>query len=140
MHNRDFTLFTIRTFAFCGKLSDDKIKHPLDLKHRKLVNIFFTLRLFVPAFGHFDENDILPMFSKYNITTFYAPPTMLRMLIRGDLSKFDLSSIHHMTTAGEALNPEVFKQFKAATGLEIMEGFGQTETTLAIANLYGTTP
>ena len=96
--------------------------------------------VFVYDFDRFDENDILPMFSKYNITTFCAPPTMLRMLIRGDLSKFDLSSIHHMTTAGEALNPEVFKQFKDATGLEIMEGFGQTETTLAIANLYGTTP
>ncbi len=96
--------------------------------------------VFVYDFDKFDENEILPMFAKYNITTFCAPPTMLRMLIRGDLSKFDLSSIHHMTTAGEALNPEVFKQFKAATGLEIMEGFGQTETTLAIANLYGTTP
>ena len=96
--------------------------------------------VFVYDFDKFDENDILPMFAKYNITTFCAPPTMLRMLIRGDLSKFDLSSIHHMTTAGEALNPEVFKQFKEATGLEIMEGFGQTETTLAIANLYGTTP
>ena len=96
--------------------------------------------VFVYDFDRFDENDILPMFAKYNITTFCAPPTMLRMLIRGDLSKFDLSSIHHMTTAGEALNPEVFKQFKDATGLEIMEGFGQTETTLAIANLYGTTP
>ena len=96
--------------------------------------------VFVYDFERFDENDILPMFAKYQITTFCAPPTMLRMLIRGDLSKFDLSSIHHMTTAGEALNPEVFKQFKAATGLEIMEGFGQTETTLTIANLYGTTP
>ncbi|MBE7061150.1 MAG: cupin domain-containing protein [Clostridiales bacterium] len=96
--------------------------------------------VFVYDFDRFDENDILPMFAQYNITTFCAPPTMLRMLIRGDLSKFDLSSIHHMTTAGEALNPEVFNQFKAATGLEIMEGFGQTETTLAIANLYGTTP
>lgn len=96
--------------------------------------------VFVYDFDRFDENDILPMFAKYNITTFCAPPTMLRMLIRGDLSKYDLSSIHHMTTAGEALNPEVFKQFKAATGLEIMEGFGQTETTLAIANLVGTTP
>jgi len=96
--------------------------------------------VFVYDFDRFDENDILPMFAKYNITTFCAPPTMLRMLIRGDLSKFDLSSIHHMTTAGEALNPEVFKQFKDATGLEIMEGFGQTETTLAIANLYGTKP
>ncbi|MBQ8533308.1 MAG: AMP-binding protein [Clostridia bacterium] len=94
--------------------------------------------VFVYDFDRFDENDILPMFAKYNITTFCAPPTMLRMLIRGDLSKFDLSSIHHMTTAGEALNPEVFKQFKDATGLEIMEGFGQTETTLIIANLLGT--
>ncbi len=96
--------------------------------------------VFVYDFDRFDENDILPMFAKYNITTFCAPPTMLRMLIRGDLSKFDLSSIHHMTTAGEALNPEVFKQFKEATGLEIMEGFGQTETTLIIANLAGTVP
>ena len=96
--------------------------------------------VFVYDFDKFDENDILPMFAKYQITTFCAPPTMLRMLIRGDLSKYDLSSIHHMTTAGEALNPEVFKQFKAATGLEIMEGFGQTETTLTIANLYGTAP
>ncbi len=96
--------------------------------------------VFVYDFDKFDENDLLPMFAKYNITTFCAPPTMLRMLIRGDLSKYDLSSIHHMTTAGEALNPEVFNKFKEATGLEIMEGFGQTETTLAIANLYGTTP
>ena len=96
--------------------------------------------VFVYDFDKFDENDLLPMFAKYNITTFCAPPTMLRMLIRGDLSKYDLSSILHMTTAGEALNPEVFNKFKEATGLEIMEGFGQTETTLAIANLYGTTP
>ncbi|MBE7081095.1 MAG: cupin domain-containing protein [Clostridiales bacterium] len=96
--------------------------------------------VFVYDFDKFDENDLLPMFARYNITTFCAPPTMLRMLIRGDLSKYDLSSIHHMTTAGEALNPEVFNKFKEATGLEIMEGFGQTETTLAIANLYGTTP
>ena len=96
--------------------------------------------VFVYDFDKFDENDLLPMFAEYNITTFCAPPTMLRMLIRGDLSKYDLSSIHHMTTAGEALNPEVFNKFKSATGLEIMEGFGQTETTLAIANLYGTTP
>ena len=96
--------------------------------------------VFVYDFDRFDENDILPMFAKYNITTFCAPPTMLRMLIRGDLSKYDLSSIHHMTTAGEALNPEVFKKFKEATGLEIMEGFGQTETTLTISNLVGTIP
>ena len=96
--------------------------------------------VFVYDFDRFNADEILPMFAKYNITTFCAPPTMLRMLVKSDLSKFDLSSIHHMTTAGEALNPEVFKQFKDATGLEIMEGFGQTETTLTIANLSGTVP
>ncbi len=96
--------------------------------------------VFVYDFDRFDAADILPMFAKYGITTFCAPPTMLRMLIKEDLSKYDLSSIKHMTTAGEALNPEVYKQFEKATGLQIMEGFGQTETTLTIANLRGTTP
>ena len=96
--------------------------------------------VFVYDFDRFDASEILPMFSKYNITTFCAPPTMYRMLIKQDLSKYDLSSIKHATIAGEALNPEVFKQFEAATGLQLMEGFGQTETTLTIANLIGTTP
>ena len=96
--------------------------------------------VFVYDFDRFSAADILPMFAKYNITTFCAPPTMLRMLIKEDLSKYDLSSIHHMTTAGEALNPEVSRQFELATGLTIMEGFGQTETTLTIANLVGTVP
>ena len=94
--------------------------------------------IFVYDFDRFDANDILPMFSKYGITTFCAPPTILRMMIKQDLSNFDLSSIEHMTTAGEALNPEVFKRFEEATGLQIMEGFGQTETTVALANLAGT--
>ena len=96
--------------------------------------------VFVYDFDKFDAADILPMFKKYNITTFCAPPTMLRMFIKDDLSKYDLSSIHHMTTAGEALNPEVYRQFEKATGLQIMEGFGQTETTLTIGNLSGTVP
>ncbi len=96
--------------------------------------------VFVYDFDKFDAADILPMFKKYNITTFCAPPTMLRMFIKVDLANYDLSSIHHMTTAGEALNPEVFRQFEKATGLQIMEGFGQTETTLTIGNLSGTVP
>lgn len=94
--------------------------------------------IFVYDFDRFDANDILPMFAKYNITTFCAPPTILRMMVKQDIAKFDLSSIEHMTTAGEALNPEVFKQFENTTGLQIMEGFGQTETTVALANLVGT--
>ncbi len=96
--------------------------------------------VFVYNFDRFNAADILPMFKKYNITTFCAPPTMYRMLIKEDLSKYDLSSVRHATIAGEALNPEVFKQFYLATGLELMEGFGQTETTLSVANLIGMTP
>ena len=94
--------------------------------------------VFTYDFDRFDASEILPMFKKYNITTFCAPPTMYRMFIKKDLSSYDLSSIKYATTAGEALNPEVFNKFKEATGLSIMEGFGQTETTLTIANLYGT--
>ena len=94
--------------------------------------------VFAYDFDRFDASDILPMFKKYNITTFCAPPTMYRMLIKEDLSRFDLSSIRYATTAGEALNPEVYFQFEKATGISIMEGFGQTETTLTIANLVGT--
>ncbi len=93
--------------------------------------------VFTYDFDRFDAADILPMFAKYQITTFCAPPTMLRMMIKEDISKYDLSSVRHMTTAGEALNPEVYKQFEKATGLQIMEGFGQTELTLTIANLTG---
>ncbi len=96
--------------------------------------------IFVYDFERFNAADILPMFKKYGITTFCAPPTMYRMLIKEDLSKYDLSSVKHATVAGEALNPEVFKQFKNATGLSLMEGFGQTETTLTIANLTGMKP
>ncbi len=93
--------------------------------------------VFTYDFDRFHADAILPMFQKYGITTFCAPPTMLRMLIKEDISKYDLSSIRRMTTAGEALNPEVYRQFEKATGLQIMEGFGQTETTLSICNLIG---
>ena len=92
---------------------------------------------FVYDFDRFDAADILPMFDKYGITTFCAPPTMLRMMIKQDISKYDFSSVKHMTTAGEALNPEVYRQFEKATGLQIIEGFGQTESTMIIGNMVG---
>ena len=93
--------------------------------------------IFVYDFDRFDAEKILPMFAKYRITTFCAPPTMYRMLAKQDLSRFDLSSIEHASTAGEALNPEVYRQFQKATGLSILEGFGQSESTLIIGNLNG---
>jgi len=93
--------------------------------------------LFVYDFDRFDAADILPMFEKYQITTFCAPPTMLRMMVKQDISKYDFSSVRNMTTAGEALNPEVYRQFEKATGLQIIEGFGQTESTMIIGNMTG---
>ncbi len=96
--------------------------------------------VFTYDFNKFDAHDILPLFKEHGITTFCAPPTMYRFFIKEDLSKYDLSSIKYATTAGEALNPEVYNQWKKATGVTLMEGFGQTETTLTIANLVGMTP
>ncbi len=96
--------------------------------------------VFTYDFDKFDAHDILPMFAKYQITTFCAPPTMYRFFIKEDLSRYDLSSLEYSTTAGEALNPEVYEQWKRATGLPLMEGFGQTETTLSIYNPVGTVP
>ncbi len=96
--------------------------------------------VFVYDFDRFHAEDILPMFAQYNITTFCAPPTMFRFFIQEDLGKYDLSSLKYCTIAGEALNPEVFNKFYQYTGIKLMEGFGQTETTLVIANLPGTEP
>ncbi len=93
--------------------------------------------IFVYDFDRFDAAEILPMFQKHNITTFCAPPTMLRMLIKQDIANYDFSSVKHMTTAGEALNPEVYRQFEKITGLQILEGFGQTESTMIIGNMTG---
>lgn len=93
--------------------------------------------IFVYDFERFHADKILPMFKKYGITTFCAPPTMFRFFIKEDLSKYDLSSIKYATVAGEALNPEVYNQFLKATGVKLMEGFGQTETTLVIGNFVG---
>ncbi len=92
---------------------------------------------FVYDFDRFHAGDILPLFRQYHITTFCAPPTMYRMMIKEDLTKYDLSSVAHATIAGEALNPEVFKQLEKLTGLQVMEGFGQSESTLMIGNLAG---
>lgn len=96
--------------------------------------------VFVFDFDTFSADTIFKLIEKYNISTFCAPPTLYRILIRMDMSKYNLSSLRYCTTAGEALNPEVFDVFKEKTGFTIYEGFGQTETTLTIGNLENTTP
>jgi acetyl-CoA synthetase len=86
--------------------------------------------VFTYDFDKFSAPDILEKMEKYKITTFCAPPTMYRFMIKEDLKKYDLSSLKHCATAGEALNPEVFKVWQKGTGHKIFEGFGQTETTI----------
>ncbi len=87
-------------------------------------------------FDKFDGADILGVLQDYKVTTFCVPPTMYRMMLLNDVSKYDLSSLTHCCTAGEALNPEIYNKWLEATGHKIYEGFGQTETTLCIATIY----
>lgn len=89
--------------------------------------------VFVYDYDKFIPADILNILSKYRITTFCAPPTIFRFLIREDVRAYDLSSLRHCTIAGEALNPSVFEEWKRLTGISLKEGFGQTETTLTVA-------
>ncbi len=89
--------------------------------------------VFVYDFEKFEPVDVLHMIQKYGITSFCAPPTVFRFLIREDLTKFDISTLKYCTIAGEALNPKVYDEWKRLTGIKLMEGFGQTETTLTIA-------
>ena len=87
----------------------------------------YDMEKFVPA-------KLLANLQKYKVTTFCAPPTMYRFMLQEDVASYDLSSIHHCATAGEPLNPEVVKRWKELTGHMIYEGFGQTETTVVLAN------
>ncbi len=91
-------------------------------------------------FDRFHAEEILHIIEKYRVTTLCCPPTMYRMISEVDVDSFDLSSLEYCTTAGEALNPDLFQFWKQHTGLTIFEGFGQTETPLTIANLTGSTP
>ena len=88
--------------------------------------------VFVYDHEKFTPANILAAMAKYRVTSFCAPPTIYRYLIREDLSQYDLSALKYCTTAGEPLNPSVFEFWKEHTGLDIHEGFGQTETAMTI--------
>ena len=84
-------------------------------------------------FDKFVPKNLMEVIEKYKVTTFCAPPTIYRFLIKEDLTKFDLKALKYCVVAGEPLNPEVYKQFLEATGIKLMEGYGQTECTVALA-------
>lgn len=88
-------------------------------------------------FDKFVAADLMAVIQKYHVTTFCAPPTIYRFLIKEGIEGYDFSSLTYATNAGEALNYEIYRQFVEKTGVQLMEGFGQTETTLLIANLAG---
>ena len=91
--------------------------------------------VFVYDHEKFTPADILKKIQDYHVTSLCAPPTIFRFLIHEDLTKYDLSHLKYCTIAGEALNPAVFETFKKLTGIKLMEGFGQTETTLTVATM-----
>ena len=93
---------------------------------------FAGATVFVFDHEKFNADTLLRQIEKYRVTSFCAPPTIYRFMIREDLSRFDLSSLEYCTTAGEALNPAVFDKFLEKTGIRMMEGFGQTETTMTL--------
>lgn len=89
--------------------------------------------VFVYDYERFVPTNMLDIISRYKISSFCAPPTIYRFFIKEDLKKYDFTSLEHCSVAGEPLNPEVYEQFKAATGLKLMEGYGQTELTITLA-------
>ena len=93
---------------------------------------FAGATVFVYDHEKFNADSLLRQIEKYKVTSFCAPPTIYRFMIREDLSKYDLSSLEYCCTAGEALNPAVFDKFYEKTGIKMMEGFGQTETTMTL--------
>lgn len=96
--------------------------------------------IMVYDFDKFVPADLLNVIGKYKVTTFCAPPTIYRFFIKEGLGEYDLSSLHYSTTAGEALNPEVYNRWLEFTGLRLMESYGQTETVVQTANFTGSVP
>ena len=101
---------------------------------------FAGATVFVFDHEKFNADTLLRQMEKYKVTSFCAPPTIYRFMIREDLSRYDLSSLEYCTTAGEALNPAVFDKFYEKTGIRMMEGFGQTETTMTLGTMPWMTP
>ena len=138
-HDYLYALGHLTTGVFWHNLAEDSIHQTVaDTGWGKAVwgkfygQWFAGAVVFVYDHEKFAADKLLRQIEKYRITSFCAPPTIYRFMIREDLSQYDLSSLRYCCTAGEALNPAVFDKFHEATGIMLMEGFGQTETTMTI--------
>jgi acetyl-CoA synthetase len=147
IHNHLYSLGHITTASFWHNLNKDSLHLTIaDTGWGKAVwgklygQWIAGTTVFVYDHEKFTPTNILQMIQDYRITSLCAPPTIFRFLIREDMSKYDLSSLKYCTIAGEALNPAVYEAFLKLTGIKLMEGFGQTETTLTICTFPWTTP
>ncbi len=139
IHDYTYALAHLSTAAFWHNLTKDSLHLTVaDTGWGKAVwgklygQWIVGAAIFVYDHEKFTPADILHKIEQYQVTSFCAPPTIYRFMIREDLSRFDLSSLKYCTTAGEALNSAVYDKFRDATGIRLMEGFGQTETTLTL--------
>lgn len=146
-HDHLYALGHITTGAFWHNLREDSIHLTVaDTGWGKAVwgklygQWFAGAIVFVFDHEKFTADKLLKQMEKYHITSFCAPPTVYRFMIREDFSRYDLSSLRYCCTAGEALNPAVFDKFKRLTGISLMEGFGQTETTMTLGTMPWVAP
>ena len=141
-HDFLYALGHLTTGVFWHNLSEDSLHLTVaDTGWGKAVWGKFYGQWFAGAtvfvFDHekFDADRLLRQMEKYRVTSFCAPPTIYRFMIREALSKYDLSALRYCCTAGEALNPAVYDKFLEQTGIRLMEGFGQTETTMTLGTM-----
>ena len=146
-HDFLYALGHLVTGAFWHNLSEDSIHLTVaDTGWGKAVwgkfygQWFAGATVFVFEHEKFTADKILRKIEQYHITSFCAPPTVYRFMIREDFSKYDLSSLRYCCTAGEALNPAVYNKFFELTGIKMKEGFGQTETTMTLGTMPWTEP
>ena len=141
-HDYLYALGHLTTGVFWHNLSEDSIHLTVaDTGWGKAVwgklygQWFAGATVFVYDHEKFDASNMLSQMAKYHVTSFCAPPTVYRFLIREDFSQYDLSALRYCCTAGEALNPAVYAKFEQLTGIKLMEGFGQTETTMTLGTM-----
>ena len=141
-HDHLYALGHLSTGVFWHNLSEDSLHLTVaDTGWGKAVwgklygQWFAGAAVFVFDHEKFSADTMLRQMAKYHVTSFCAPPTIYRFMIREDFTKYDLSSLRYCCTAGEALNPAVFDHFKELTGITIFEGFGQTETTMTLGTM-----